>query len=118
MIFTVAKPIPIGSYRADLKSAEIATHPEYGEGVCFRFAICSGANAGQEPCVTCSTERPPSPKNKLGRILSGMLGRPVQPGEAIDATQFVGKRFNIVLQSNQDGTGTCISAVMPDQEAF
>src|SRR5262245_47457314 len=100
MQFTAAAPIPIGAYSAMLKSAELTTHPEFGAGVCFRFSITGGPQAGQEPCVTCSTERPPSPKNKLGRILAGMLGRSIQPGENIDATQFVGKPFSVVVGAN------------------
>jgi hypothetical protein len=113
MPFTVAKPIPMGSYTAILKSAEENTHPDYGDGIAFRFQITEGMEAGQEPVITCSTERPPTPKNKLGRFLAGFLGRLLQPGESVNEQNFVGKKYVVTIGSNAAGDGTCITSVLP-----
>jgi hypothetical protein len=111
MILTVASPLPPGMFPTVLKNFEETTHPEFGEGILIRFEITGGQHAGQVSGVTISTESPPSPTNKAGRILAGLLGRALTPGEKVDLSQFVGKPYNVILETNKKGTGTAITAV-------
>src|SRR5262245_43177237 len=100
MQFTMKKVLPIGSYRGILKSIEDANHDEFGAGVRFTFLIEHGAEKGQECQVTCNSERPPTAKNRLGRMLSGLSGRKLQPGESCDASAFVGRKFVFMVDHN------------------
>jgi hypothetical protein len=113
MKFTVKKTLAIGSYRGHLESVEETSHPEYGAGVAFRFIVDRGPDKGQEATVVCSTERPPTAKNKLGRVLSELLGRALRPGEEIDPTRFEGRRCRFEVGPTQDGLGTLVTQITP-----
>jgi hypothetical protein len=117
MQFVMKKLLPIGSYRGPLKAVERTEHPEYGAGVCFKFVVEHGAESGQEVGVTCNSEKPPTKKNKLGRILGGLAGHVLQPGEAIDATRYVGKKFIFMVGHSEDGANAVVTSVVPDTEA-
>jgi hypothetical protein len=113
MNFTVKALVPIGAYDSTLKSVEATEHPEYGKGSRFTFGIDTGAQAGQEVAVTCSSNSPPTQKNKLGRTLRGLLGRALQPGENISVTQFIGRKYHIVVEDNDAGDGVRVSSIVP-----
>ena len=107
--------VPAGVYRATYISVEETDpHPEYGRGVRFRFKVTSGEYDGQEASVICGIEKPPTPKNRLGKILGGLAGNPVQPGQSINAELFIGKSYMIQVGPAPSGTGTRIETVIPN----
>jgi hypothetical protein len=94
---------------------ETPPHAEYGKGVRFKFKIVDGEHDGEEATVICGVEKPASPKNRLGRILGGIVGKPVVPGEMITVEQYVGRSFLIQVEQAPGGNGsTRIGVVMPN----
>ena len=56
-----------------------------------------------------------SPKNRLGRILGGLVGKPVVAGETISVEPCIGKSFLIQVEEAPSGNGsTRVGVVMPN----
>ena len=106
--------VPVGMYKAKFAGVEeTPPHVEYGAGVKFRFTIINGDHAGEETSVICGTAKPASPKNRLGRVLGGLAGNPVQPGQTINVETLVGREYLIQVESAPSGTGTRVGTIMP-----
>ena len=106
--------VPIGMYRATFAGHEATpNHPEYGRGVKFIFKVTGGDHDGEDATVICGMEKPASPKNRLGRILGGLAGNPVQAGQTVTVDQYVGKVYLIQVEAAPSGTGTRIATVLP-----
>jgi hypothetical protein len=67
--------IPVGSYTAKLTAVENVTNETYGAGLRLVYTVTGGKCAGQKTART--TGCLPTPRNALGKMLGGMLGRPV-----------------------------------------
>lgn len=113
MDFTVSSgscDVPPGMYRAPfVRYEETAPHPEFGRGVKFAFKI----DGGEEATRICSIEKPPTARNSLGRILSGLLGRPLEVGERLNVDACIGKQYLIQVEAAPGGNGSRVSTVMP-----
>lgn len=107
--------VPVGMYRAVFSGVEEQPpHPEYGKGVRFTFKISGGDHDGEDATVICGIEKPASPKNRLGRVLGGLAGAPVQPGQTINVDQYAGKVYLIQVEQAPNGTGTRVGTIMPN----
>jgi hypothetical protein len=73
--------------------------------------IAAGPYVGTVVCRI--TSAPPSPSSPAGRLLSGLLGRPVREGESIDADKFVGQRYTVELRPARNGGGAHVDWVGP-----
>jgi hypothetical protein len=116
MQFTVSSGscVPPGFYAAQfLGCEETEPHPEYGRGVRFKFRIVGGDQDGAQASVIVGLEKPPTPKNRLGRVLGGLAGAPVAPGMTISVDQYVGRNFLISVQQVGSGQGTRIETIVP-----
>jgi hypothetical protein len=105
--------VPSGNYTGTF--ADVEAQPEnkekgYPAGLRWKWTINAGPCAGQ--IVSRVTGNSPSPNNACGKVLSGLIGRPLQEGESIDPDQFVGKPYMLVVAAGQGG-GTRIDAVVP-----
>ncbi len=118
MLFSVTsggQSIPVGMYRATFAGVEdTEPHAEYGRGVRFKFKVVGGEHDGAEATVICGVEKPPTPKNRLGRVLGGLAGDPVQPGQTVDVAAFVGKTYLVQVEDAPSGTGTRVGTIMPN----
>lgn len=103
--------VPVGSYAATFKGAEPFKDKEgkYGEGLRWNWQVQSGPQAGQTASRITGTT--PSPKNACGKMVSGLLGRPLQPDEEIDIDSLVGKSYLIVVVATENGAR--VDAVLP-----
>jgi hypothetical protein len=107
--------VPVGMYRGTFVGIEeTQPHAEFGRGVRFKFKIAGGDQDGAEASVICGIEKPPSPKNRLGRILGGIIGSAVEPGQVIRPEEFVGRTYLFQVEAAPSGTGTRISTIMPN----
>ena len=79
--------------------------PDYGPALLVKFK----ADNGQEPSAIVSET--PTLRNSCGRILAGMLGRPLRPDEVVTWTQFENQRFVVIVIPNKSQTGTTIGDV-------
>lgn len=103
--------VPVGSYKATFAGYEVQPENKekgYGAGLRWKFTVTEGPQAGQT--ASRITGSAPSPKNAAGKILTGLLGRAVAEGEAIDPDTLIGKPYLIVVGAGQNG-GTRVEAV-------
>jgi hypothetical protein len=101
---------PPGNYRARFQGIENTSHPEYGAGVRFLFEVVAGAHSGRR--VSRVTSCTPTLSNSAGRMLAGIVGRPLQHDEQVDIDRFVGRHYAIVVEAAPSG-GTRVAALMP-----
>jgi hypothetical protein len=105
--------VPVGNYTGTFSGTE--PQPEnrakgYGPGLRWKFVIEGGPQAGQTASRV--TGLAPSPKNACGKMLAGLIGRPLKEGETIDPDQYIGRRYMIIVAAGQDG-GTRVEVVTP-----
>ena len=101
---------PAGIYKAVFVGVTKTEHPEYGQGVRFDFKVQGGEHAGK---IASRTGKPqPTAKNSTGRLMAGLLGGPIKPGERVSLAGCVGKVFTIVVGTAQNGTSTRVDSCM------
>jgi len=103
---------PAGIYKAVFQGVVKTEHAEYGAGARFDFRIVGGEHDGRITSRTCKPQ--PSSKNATGRLMAGLLGGQMKPGEKVSLASCVGKTFTVVVGLAQNGTSTrvesCIAA--------
>lgn len=92
---------------------QMPPHADYGRAVRFSFKVQGSEHDGEEASVICGVEKPASPKNRLGRILGGIIGKPVEPGQTITVEPYIGKPYLFQVEAAPSGTGSRICSVMP-----
>jgi hypothetical protein len=105
--------VPVGNYTATFAGVEPAPENRekgYGPGLRWKFCVSAGQHAGQTASRITGTV--PSPRNSCGKILAGLLGRPLKEGEQVDPAAYVGKPFLVIVAAGQNG-GTRVEAVTP-----
>jgi hypothetical protein len=103
--------VPPGLYAARLTSIEPVTNEQYGPGIQFKFTVARGPFANQ--AVFRTTGCSPSPKNSLGKLLSGMLGRTLNVDEEIEVDDLVGRDFMVMVGVTETGGSRVESASPP-----
>jgi hypothetical protein len=97
-------------YLAKFLGVEASPSNEYGEGRRWPFEVVSGPQKGSKTSRV--TGQSPSLKNGCGKIVTGLTGKPLTPGDDIDVDLFIGKIYLIVV-ANTEGGGTRIDSVSP-----
>jgi hypothetical protein len=105
--------VPAGFYKAVFKTVEKTVHEEYGDGLKFIFEVVDGDQRGG--LATRITNPKPSPKNAAGRMIAGVSGKSLSPGETIDLAPFIGKTYLLQVESVANGNGTRIGSVIPEK---
>jgi pyruvate/2-oxoglutarate dehydrogenase complex dihydrolipoamide acyltransferase (E2) component len=108
--------VPVGQYIARLNKIDerppTAAKPEWGPSLMWEFIVMDpGQNHGDS--VACFTSTDPKTNNNLGKLLRGMLGRPLKAGEGINAGELIGKLFNISVDFNDSGNRTKVISATP-----
>lgn len=103
--------VPAGSYTAQFAGVEPKKHKEFGDGLCWKFRITQGPQMGKTALRF--TGPTPSPKSACGRMVSGLVGRALEPDEEIDIANFVGKTYLIVVDQVKEDGMTRVEAVTP-----
>lgn len=100
--FTVsAGGVPPGSYVAKFVDAESITN-DIGDGVSWTWEILKGQFAGY--IVGRITQRNPTLKNACGKVIVGLLGKPLTPGENLNLADCVGKTYLVVVAQTERGS--------------
>ena len=102
---------PAGFYRAKFLDVEPTSHEEYGAGLKFVFEIVDGDHLGEQ--ATRITSEKPTLKNAAGRMVSGISGKSLKAGIAVDLEPFVGHVYLIQVSDTDSGTSTRITTIMP-----
>ena len=110
MEFTVADSSgpPPGIYKATFQGVVKTVHDEYGDGARFDFKIVGGEHDGRIASRTCKPV--PSAKNATGRLMAGLKGGVMKPGEKVSLAECIGKTFTIVVGLAQNGTSTRVES--------
>lgn len=113
MEFTVADSSgpPPAIYKAVFQGVVKTTHPEYGDGARFDWKVVGGEHDGRVASRTCKPT--PSSKNVTGKLMAGLLGGSMKPGEKVSLASCVGKVYTIVVGLAQNGTSTRVESCMP-----
>jgi hypothetical protein len=88
--------VPAGTYVGQFAGVETKKHKEYGDGLCWKFRITQGPQTGKTALRF--TGPTPSPNSACGRLVSGLVGRPLELDEEIDFDSFVGRAYLIVIE--------------------
>jgi hypothetical protein len=102
--------VPPGTYRARFLGVEDTTHVEYGAGLRFVFQVLTGDYAGQKTSRITATAV--TPRNSAGRMIAGLLGRELTPGEDVDPDELVGREYFVEVETAQNGA-TRVASVIP-----
>ena len=105
-----AGSVPPGSYLARLLNCTLVTN-KYGEGLQWEFQVVGGQYDSAK--VGRFTTAAPTPKNACGRLLAGLIGKPLTIAEAIDPQTYIGKVYAIVVVATQNGGSKVESAATP-----
>jgi hypothetical protein len=114
--FTVAAGggVPVGIERGIFSGAEEAPpHADYGIGMKLNFTIAGGTHDGMETSTIVGIKKPPTPQNRLGQLLGGLAGSPVQAGQQISLEPFIGKTYLLTVEAAPSGKGTRVGTIMP-----
>ena len=106
-------PMPEGMHYAVFTTTESVPAREWEgkqleEGVRWAYEVSVGPHKGRR--LSTITGTVPTEKNGCGRILAGMFGRPIKPGEDIDIEPLIGQTFLVNVQGGKIVT----VAVPPD----
>ena len=102
MKMTIQKSgIEPGEYNATFKGVE-AIETQYGEGVRFIFEV-NGST------ISRITKAQATMANATGRIIAGMSGKSLTPGEEVDLDSLVGKQFLITVENTTSRTSTRVA---------
>jgi len=116
MQLTMKAEMPEGEYLGDLTAVEEWNEnaDKYGPAIRFVFRITEGDYADQE--VTRITGTRVTKKTALGKMLRGLKGAPIEPGEAIDPEAFVGQRYVLSVAETDSGSTRVESVMRPPQQ--
>jgi hypothetical protein len=120
MLITVAGSryeMPPGVYPAVLRGikplpASVGPNGEPRDALyAWEFEVTEGPQAGKRPSAL--TPQYGTTRNGLGRLLRGLLGRPVGPDERVELAAFVGRPFAVTVGFNATGLKTRVTAAVP-----
>lgn len=94
-----------GSYYAKFVGIEPAPpRPDMPDGIRWKWQLQSGETASR---ITTSN---PTMRNACGKVLSGIIGKPITDGEEHDITAFIGKTYLVIVVACEGG-GTRVETV-------
>ena len=102
MKMTIQKSgIEPGEHTATFKGVE-DVETQYGEGARFIFEVDGST-------ISRITKPQATMANATGRIIAGMSGKSLTPGEEVDLDSLVGKQFLITVENTTSGTSTRVA---------
>lgn len=106
--------VPPGAYTTELKSFETKEATYDGrttQRLISRFEVKAGKHQGEAVFAFCGTFL--SPKTKLFKFASAMLGRQLQPGEVVNLESFIGKDFLVIVEKSPKSESTQVVSILP-----
>jgi hypothetical protein len=86
--------VPPGNYPSKFEGvSEIET--QKGKALRWLFK----ADDGKSISALSDAESAPTPNNKTGRWLTALTGKPLTPGMSVDPSEFIGKRYFVIVAS-------------------
>jgi hypothetical protein len=107
--------VPAGMYQATflgVRPQPANVERKFDEGLRWEWRVRGGLQDGQ--VASRITGKKPSPRNGAGKILAGLLNRPLVEGEKLQIGALVGKTYMIVVAATVNG-GTRVESCVPVQ---
>jgi hypothetical protein len=104
MLFTIKASggsLPAGTHKATFVSVSLAETSK-GEALKWTFRTENGAEA------SFYSDTKPTTKNKAGRWLAALSGKSLAEGVAINASEFAGRKYLLIVEANDRG-GTSLN---------
>ena len=95
--------VPVGGYRTKfLRVEEAEGSPQYGPALRWCFEITDGTMVGK--LATALTGQRFTAKTNAGKLLSQLQGKPLEKGQTVDLSQFVGQVFAANVVETESGS--------------
>ena len=95
--------VPVGGYRTKfLRVEEAEGSPQYGPALRWCFEITDGAMTGKLATALTATEF--TSKTNAGKMLSQLQGKPLEKGQTVDLSQFVGQVYAANVIATESGS--------------
>ncbi len=109
-----AEPLPPGAYFAVFLSLEPFTNDKVADKLRFTFQVASGQQQGRN--ATALTDQRITPNTHAGRLIAGLVGRALTPGEDMSAVwqtlqSRIGKRYMVTVQAGPKGGKPSVQSV-------
>ena len=102
---------PPGIYTGKFSDVKQTESAEYGPGVCLTWTVDAGDHNGAK---TSRTGKPvPTAANIIGKLISGLMGRQMKPGESVNLSEFIGRRYTLVVGMSPSGKSTRVESCIP-----
>ena len=113
MQLTMKAEVPEGEYLGKLVSVDEWNEnvDKYGPAIRFAWVITRGDYEGQE--VSRITGTRVTKKTALGKLLRGLKGASIEPGEQIDPTAFIGREYVLRVEETESGATRVASVISP-----
>jgi hypothetical protein len=90
---------PVGNYKTKFQGIE---NLETDKGAAYRWIFRTAD--GKTITALSDAVHPPTVKNKTGRWLSALSGKPLTAGVNVQTDDFIGKDYLVVMESYNDST--------------
>lgn len=95
--------VPVGGYRTKfLRVEEAEGSPQYGPALRWCFEVTDGPMAGK--LATALTGTKFTSKTNAGKMLSQLQGKPLEKGQTVDLSQYVGQVFAANVIATESGS--------------
>jgi hypothetical protein len=101
-----ASGAPVGHHSATFADAYEMPASDNGYGPAMKLVWT--LDDGQEATRICPIQ--PTAKNATGKLLTGLLGRQLEPNSDWDITPCIGQRYLIVVEMSESGNGTRVTS--------
>ena len=105
--------VPAGTYKAKFKEFQQDIETSKGKAYRWKFTITEGKYAGTNVSELSDAGSLPSTKNKTGRFLVAISGKPLAHGTAVDPDDYVGRPYLVIVEPKDDKGGTKITTFSP-----
>jgi hypothetical protein len=95
-------------YRAEFVAVE-QTETSKGKAWRWKFKVTDPKASDKIVTELSDAESPPTPRNKTGRFLQALVGKPLAEGVSVNPDDYVGKPYMLVIENKPDGNGTKVT---------
>ncbi len=109
-----SEPLPCGAYYATFQSVEAFSNDKIADKLRWAWTVATGPHTGR--MATALTDPRMTPHTHAGRLLGGLLGRTLNPGEDVgllwpQVQACIGKRYLVTVAAGPKGGKPSVQSV-------
>lgn len=93
--------VPPGTYKASFSDFNAELETSNGKAIRWAFKTDDGRTVSG----ISDRESPPTTKNKTGRWLAAISGKPLAAGTSVDPSEHIGKQYLLIVSDGGNGRG-------------